>query len=751
MLLFLLSWLRASYGFDVPVHAQITGAAFSGCSGFGNYFADNNISAEKLYTGVLDWNPDFDFPEIGVTASELVVDGSIWEDGSGIDAGGSRSLNHFYDPTTKQGLSIVAGVVSGLPSKTWASISNAVNPGLIGGGFNQYAWQNARAYQSNSIVSYSSSDRDQQAAFMFRSIGQVVHLLEDTAQPQHARNEQHLDKFPFTPLNTPWRSAFEDWGRDHLTNIVFTPADLDWQAAGFTCVSNFWDTGLYVPSVTGTAPLTANENGGPTLGLAEFCNGNFLTVRGSYGEYPQLANAGGQVYTYPSIYSTDFSHFQGDPAAYCKLVAIFEGTLDPDKAAYRCVVSKTSQGVSLTNHCAIDLLATYRPNAFGAFPGVLSAVHPDDPDVISNYYSVLVPRAIAYSAGLIDYYFRGRLEITDCTISNQTCLFTAMNISPQNMNGGAFTIFTDDVSGNRTQAPGFSTSYSSNKTLAPGASITGTFTVTNGLDPDFVLAYFGPIGVAANGQPLDAIDSNACASIQFPNPSPTTLQLRGVGAVLVGGGDINNMVKWIQDYPIYEVAWGALFTGNFTDPSQTTPPTTSSGPIGGALTGSQNELNYLDNEQGPPCTIYPSPDPVAYRVQALLPLPTAYYIIAWGGPMDASLSAECGQPVFWVAKGCIVPQQADDRYPMIVDLPIPNDTLDDAIQVQNYYIGIITPGAGYSSMNGPALAVQQDLTGCTAASLNMNGLGPNWNPSAIGSLSTYPSWVDPFTDSDDEP
>jgi hypothetical protein len=112
--------------------------------------------------------------------------------------------------------------------------------------------------------------------------------------------------------------------------------------------------------------------------------------------------------------------------------------------------------------------------------------------------------------------------------------------------------------------------------------------------------------------------------------------------------------------------------------------------------------------------------------------------------MNASLSASCGSPAFWVAQGCIYPQQPDDNYPMIVDLPIPDDSLDTSVLAQNYYIGIIQPGAGYSSMNGPSFAVQQDLAGMTASNSHMNGFGPNWNPSAV----CYASPEDPFTDED---
>jgi len=229
-----------------------------------------------------------------------------------------------------------------------------------------------------------------------------------------------------------------------------------------------------------------------------------------------------------------------------------------------------------------------------------------------------------------------------------------------------------------------------------------------------------------------------------PTCLPCGYYLRAVGGVLVGAGDTTNMLAWINGYDITAVAWGALQTGNFTSPSQTSPPTQSGGGIVGVLTGSQNELNALNAGQSPPCTISASGTPVAYRAQALLPFPTAYYIIAWGGPMDSSLSETCGSPAFWVAQGCIYPQQADDQYPMIVDLPIPDDTIDDAVLVQNYYIGIIQPGAGYSNMNGPQFAIQQDLTGMTAANSHMNGFSPNWNPNALCDASPE----DPFTGED---
>jgi len=81
----------------------------------------------------------------------------MWEDNNMVDNGGSRSLNHFYDPISKQGLTVPVFGHLGIPSETWGTIRNVENHPAISaiaggvGGTNEYAWQNARAYQEGSI------------------------------------------------------------------------------------------------------------------------------------------------------------------------------------------------------------------------------------------------------------------------------------------------------------------------------------------------------------------------------------------------------------------------------------------------------------------------------------------------------------------------------------------------------------------------------------------------------------------------
>jgi hypothetical protein len=84
------------------------------------------------------------------------------------NAGGYRSLNHFYDPIHLTGLSdtlpswIVPKQFIGQDSITWASISNGAGVPITIFGFgiantsptNQWSWQNARNYRGIGYVNY---------------------------------------------------------------------------------------------------------------------------------------------------------------------------------------------------------------------------------------------------------------------------------------------------------------------------------------------------------------------------------------------------------------------------------------------------------------------------------------------------------------------------------------------------------------------------------------------------------------------
>ena len=199
------------FGYDQDVHRKITENA-----------ADSALSFSPTYKSF------FDVTAPGINPSQARValsDGSFNEDLRDKDAGGARSLNHFYDPIHKIALSDRgwpwSPAMLGRNSFDWASISN--EPGVdVGwpvsntGTYNTWSWQNARYYEWLGLTATNQITRQTNLANMFRSIGQVVHLLEDTSQPQHVRNEQHLDNIG---LDLRSRSAIEDYYKKTSTQL----------------------------------------------------------------------------------------------------------------------------------------------------------------------------------------------------------------------------------------------------------------------------------------------------------------------------------------------------------------------------------------------------------------------------------------------------------------------------------------------------------------------------------------------------
>ncbi len=132
-----------------------------------------------------------------------------------------RVYNHFYDPIHDQRLHVVVDCNNYLPgyplygysycskSVDWAlgtaDAFTSISPDSAR--HNHFTWEDARQNfflaltatrdaDSNGLRTTSERAADAQErllrwATVFRSLGDVVHLLEDTGQPQHTRNDRH--------------------------------------------------------------------------------------------------------------------------------------------------------------------------------------------------------------------------------------------------------------------------------------------------------------------------------------------------------------------------------------------------------------------------------------------------------------------------------------------------------------------------------------------------------------------------------
>jgi len=212
---------------------------------------------------------------------------------------------------------------------------------------------------------------------MFRSVGQVVHLLQDMAVPAHVRNDMwgHLSP-KFAPI--PFGNNFETFVQRNPDIVTGYSPPPD-----FAKLTDFWDADIYKSN--GDIPESMN------IGLAEYTQANFLSEHRMLGTtgFPHPAEGDGDwvVTTEPGV----------------------DGKID--KQIY--FVKKTGEKI---NHLAVEgYLTVYIPGAFPGEPGAVSKskTYNLDKKCYFDYASKLLPKAIGYSAGLINYFFRGTLKVTE--------------------------------------------------------------------------------------------------------------------------------------------------------------------------------------------------------------------------------------------------------------------------------------------------------------------------------------------------
>jgi hypothetical protein len=475
----------ATLAHDVQVHWAITVNA-----------AESALNDSPAYAEFLNIvSSDVAF----VDATNAMVAGSGFEDNSmpPIDEGKYRSLDHFYDPLD---INYGQGLSDGAPDNRdkmavnsfhWGSVSNCPGYDHYGvplnvGTSNRWSWQNARGYAWLGLTATNQSDRIAGLTNMFRAVGQVMHLLEDTTQPQHVRNEQHVDCVHIGSYY-PWLSPIEQYGLKNVASLNYGDGSmLDWQGAGFTKMEDFWDRHLYNGSYMA---LNNDANGvsGAQLGLAEFCNGNFLGVRHSYAEYYQPSSI--QHYPFPSRnISTDYNLKRAYLAS-----GIGNYTLHNGYKAAGIYLTKNGAGIPVAHHSRFTYFGVKHPNSSNPKSTTIN-----DTNVLHDYHDILIPKAVKYSAGLLDYFFRGTL-----TAFIYGTNYTVQNTSGQDFSGGSFFLL-QDVNGTRTllqqfpvtgllPAGGTSNLLYSGSTPAPGANM--------------LIVYHGTIGVAS-GSALDPVDAN---------------------------------------------------------------------------------------------------------------------------------------------------------------------------------------------------------------------------------------------------
>jgi hypothetical protein len=487
---------------DQPVHQAIAFSAALSSSGFQQFLDFNFLSGSTFLK--------FDSQDRGVT--NWITEGAFHEDDF------PRFDDHFYtvSPTRTPGLANGLTDRSELLQLNFAEITNSFAWGTVPGlrgpasirSTNSFTWSCTRAYELAALTNDLKADRDASMAQMFLSLGHILHLNEDLSQPDHVRNDEHL---------WSWHRFIENYGsgtylRQATNAQFFTYFPLMphgwayWQGQGFSKLLDFWDRGLY----TGSAfDLDADAGGGERLGLAEWSNGNFLGEDTRYAEFYSPSSF--HYFPHPSLADTD----QPQLNAHTYTQVLDPITLANGKQGYRPYLKKTGAGIEIEHHSALHYIAV-RHSPKISTPRMWAAVTINDTNVLQEYHANFIPKAIEYSAGILDYFFRGTLGVGFSTDGTNNLIIT--NTSSQDFANGTFHLFYDDTSGNRSEltSPDFTTEYTSGH-LAAGDYVSANATFPTN-STNYVLIYQGTIGTS-NGTNADPVDSDiSIALTSFVTP-----------------------------------------------------------------------------------------------------------------------------------------------------------------------------------------------------------------------------------------
>jgi hypothetical protein len=274
---------------------------------------------------------------------------------------------------------------------TWATDFTYINTKLtIPPEGQEMNWDNARTYFHQALTSANKTERDDNFIKTFIAVGQVMHLLQDMAVPAHVRNDfqSHL-VFHGIKLNTSftswWGNPFEHYVKNHPTLI--SAADPVVPTLTNPRLTDFWDT-------------TDTAGDSPGNGLAEVINGGYLSDQTIPGNNYAISDPYYNVHMFPLPQlvtgmqnSVDYLPNAKKPTRYLsrQVCPSCDGRID-HFVAYSLLTSEAEIKAQTPNP---NLRKYYLDN-----------------NVHKTYAGEILPMAIGYSASLLDYFFRGTIELS---------------------------------------------------------------------------------------------------------------------------------------------------------------------------------------------------------------------------------------------------------------------------------------------------------------------------------------------------
>ena len=401
-----------------------------------------------------------------------------------------RVLNHFYDPYHDEPLTVL-GSMLGERAPDWALEDR-------GDFFSQnHSYKDARAAFYLGLTASNSTTRERELGHTFYALGHVIHLIQDMAQAQHTRNDQHFFIGPSSSLMETYVEG--------LSGFV---GGLD---------ARFPLFGASVPAVMRVRDLWVTGTGTQMtgFGMSEFSNINFVSAGTNFTELRTGATA--ERFPRPILNLNDSS--TSSPADACKDGAQAPGPL-------------TFYANSFTDPVTGRDLRNERMTTYSIFDQYLVA-RGRQPIFALNCFNLdtaadtLLPRAVSYSAALLQYFFRGQFSADPVSAGGSAQLaFDLRHLTPGEDFAGTAAIYYDTTAGQRVPVTGLAPSSLTFTAPAPVVRVSFDRPSDNPSDA-YVIVLMGRLGQedVTPGNPAGAILARVTRSARQTTPVATSAAL----------------------------------------------------------------------------------------------------------------------------------------------------------------------------------------------------------------------------------
>lgn len=357
---------------------------------------NSNIVNQKIASGSLKgyFAVQLGYSSVRSVVNNKPIDEWFEEAGAQEDKPAIRTVHHFLDPISN-------GAIVGFfdPTAVWAQ--KEAGKQYPGG---SYSWRDAREYFFSALTSNTGDVREAYLAESFRALGQVMHLVADMSVPEHTRDNSHItistiEKWAEEAFdkNTP-EPFFKNYS-SRLTRALNNPVPPDpsllRQPGKFPGapipIANLYDFELYTKGSSPDNTITQ------PIGLAEFTNANFFSRDTIFKDYDYPAESSVQLYE-------EWDDESGKPMKFIRKIKDGEPVehLAQTKVFYKYLLFKTN-GYTIVND-----------------------------KVYADYLEKLIPRAVGYAGALVDYFYRGRIDLT---FNPTDVTFRSIKVTAQNATG----------------------------------------------------------------------------------------------------------------------------------------------------------------------------------------------------------------------------------------------------------------------------------------------------------------------------